>query len=636
MAGSASSAAAEAKDARVYTQCPECGTVFRITAAVLRAAQAQVRCGVCDANFNALLFLSDDLDAGVTPATTGAVAANVSEPVAEFMAAGDATPDAARDAEPGPAPEPEPEPEQALEPTAEPELAQPAPPQSEPVPAPELWPGSGEPPHATRTTPSADESRAFEELTASLAAASAAADAEPADPFNVLEPDDVDELLLEGAAPDQPPEDGGAALEFNAPPADWERIFIAGDEPVPVEALDLSLGPTAGDPGDPGHETLLLEPEPDAEAEAEDEAEAEAEPEADPNLPDASAGDARPYHVLDELPASEPDLVLQWLDDGTAEPAAEPTPPPPAHAADAAETVAEAPVEDEFDVELDLRAALEPMRPANLSESWLDDPLAQTDEFPLPDFSVPPPGLDATENPAADDADDPGHADASGAAFAAAPGHAGFEQAAEPDVDQFDLGSGSPEPTPISADEFRPRTARPARAPAAPPAVAAAIALALLLAGQLVHHAREPLIDTPIVGPPLAALYRALGAPVEPRWNLAAYEVRQWGAASDATPGMLRLRASIVNRAGRAQPYPLLRVVLEDRYGGAVARREFRPQEYLPGHAAPATPLGAGARADADLRLIDPGSEVVGFELDVCLERRGALVCGTDPRPPEG
>ena len=49
MAGSASSAAADAKDAHVYTQCPECGTVFRVTAAVLRAAQAQVRCGVCDA-----------------------------------------------------------------------------------------------------------------------------------------------------------------------------------------------------------------------------------------------------------------------------------------------------------------------------------------------------------------------------------------------------------------------------------------------------------------------------------------------------------------------------------------------------------------------------------------------------------
>ena len=45
----------------MYTQCPECGTVFRVTATVLRAAQARVRCGVCDATFNALQFLTDDL-----------------------------------------------------------------------------------------------------------------------------------------------------------------------------------------------------------------------------------------------------------------------------------------------------------------------------------------------------------------------------------------------------------------------------------------------------------------------------------------------------------------------------------------------------------------------------------------------
>jgi len=204
----------------------------------------------------------------------------------------------------------------------------------------------------------------------------------------------------------------------------------------------------------------------------------------------------------------------------------------------------------------------------------------------------------------------------------------------EPQVEHIVLGGDEPEPPLVSADEFRPRAVRPARGPVSPGAIAAVAALALALGGQLVHHARESLIDTPIAGPPLAALYRALGAPIEPRWNLAAYEVRQWGAGSDSTPGTLRLRASIVYLADRAQPYPLLRVVLEDRFGGTIARREFRPAEYLPGHISPTTPLAAGARADADLRLVDPGSEVVGFELDVCLERHGALVCGTDPRPP--
>ncbi len=43
----------------MYTQCPECGTVFKVTPDVLRAARGVVRCGVCDATFNAVHSLSD-------------------------------------------------------------------------------------------------------------------------------------------------------------------------------------------------------------------------------------------------------------------------------------------------------------------------------------------------------------------------------------------------------------------------------------------------------------------------------------------------------------------------------------------------------------------------------------------------
>ncbi len=45
----------------MYTQCPKCATVFRITAVQLRVAEGEVRCGSCTISFNALLSLSDDL-----------------------------------------------------------------------------------------------------------------------------------------------------------------------------------------------------------------------------------------------------------------------------------------------------------------------------------------------------------------------------------------------------------------------------------------------------------------------------------------------------------------------------------------------------------------------------------------------
>ena len=43
----------------MYTQCPDCATVFRVTAEALRFAQGDVRCGVCSTTFNALENLSE-------------------------------------------------------------------------------------------------------------------------------------------------------------------------------------------------------------------------------------------------------------------------------------------------------------------------------------------------------------------------------------------------------------------------------------------------------------------------------------------------------------------------------------------------------------------------------------------------
>jgi predicted Zn finger-like uncharacterized protein len=43
----------------VYTQCPDCATIFRVTAEALRTAQGDVRCGVCATSFNALENLSE-------------------------------------------------------------------------------------------------------------------------------------------------------------------------------------------------------------------------------------------------------------------------------------------------------------------------------------------------------------------------------------------------------------------------------------------------------------------------------------------------------------------------------------------------------------------------------------------------
>ncbi len=159
------------------------------------------------------------------------------------------------------------------------------------------------------------------------------------------------------------------------------------------------------------------------------------------------------------------------------------------------------------------------------------------------------------------------------------------------------------------------------------PWIAAAAVLLLLFVAQVVHGERESLVRGPGVGPLLAQTYAFLGRPLTTPTDLSAYELRQWGAANDpGQQGRLLLRASIVNRASFAQPYPLLRLALQDRFGATLGVRDIEPSDYLPG-ASQSKLLGPGERADAEIRIVDPGEEAVGFEMDVCLPVDGGVHC---------
>jgi predicted Zn finger-like uncharacterized protein len=157
--------------------------------------------------------------------------------------------------------------------------------------------------------------------------------------------------------------------------------------------------------------------------------------------------------------------------------------------------------------------------------------------------------------------------------------------------------------------------------------------LALLLMAQWVHSYRATLARHPTVGGPLQAVYRTLGVPLTPNWDLHAYQIRQWGVMSDpATPGTLRVRATITNLADFAQPYPLLRLVLEDRWGEQIRAREFDPSEYLEAMVASNRLMNPGQQANATIAIVDPGPDAEGFRFDVCLKGVAGTVCGEEVR----
>jgi Protein of unknown function (DUF3426) len=156
--------------------------------------------------------------------------------------------------------------------------------------------------------------------------------------------------------------------------------------------------------------------------------------------------------------------------------------------------------------------------------------------------------------------------------------------------------------------------------------------LLLMLVVQIVHHFRHDLAANATFNGPLTSIYAVLGIPLVPRWDLGSYEVRQLGASTAAdAPGQITVRASVKNGAHQAQPLPLLRVTLQDRFGNRIASRDVPPQSYLPRAIPSSSLLSAGQRIDAEMAFVDPGSNAVGFEIDACLPAPGGgISCAND------
>ncbi|MGB8694609.1 MAG: zinc-ribbon and DUF3426 domain-containing protein [Steroidobacteraceae bacterium] len=156
--------------------------------------------------------------------------------------------------------------------------------------------------------------------------------------------------------------------------------------------------------------------------------------------------------------------------------------------------------------------------------------------------------------------------------------------------------------------------------------------LALLLGVQIIHHWRNDLATLRSLFNPLDRLYRAMGQPLAPNWNLAAYDVRQLGASSDdADHHRVHVRLSLSNHAPGPQMMPLVRLRLLDRYGKPLSAGEISPRQYLPAALQQTRWLDAEQRIDAELNVTDPTGQASSFELDVCVPTAGGgLRCGGD------
>ena len=187
------------------------------------------------------------------------------------------------------------------------------------------------------------------------------------------------------------------------------------------------------------------------------------------------------------------------------------------------------------------------------------------------------------------------------------------------------------EPSLAAALEPEPARLRPSRSSLAW-SIGGLLAVLVLLA-QITHQYRQDLVRHPQVGPLLKDIYARIGMPLSHNWDLDAFELRQWGNGGGPDEnGRLTVRTSISNRAAFAQPHPILRLQLDDRFGDAVAVRDFEPAEYLKNPSEASRLLGPGASLEAELVVVDPGQDAVGYQLDVCLRESATILrCAQGP-----
>jgi predicted Zn finger-like uncharacterized protein len=158
-----------------------------------------------------------------------------------------------------------------------------------------------------------------------------------------------------------------------------------------------------------------------------------------------------------------------------------------------------------------------------------------------------------------------------------------------------------------------------------------AAATVLVLAGTWAHTQRGTLLRHPAAAAVMGPIYGLIGVEAAPRWSPEKFRALKWEAEADpAQPDRLIVAVEFLNSADFAQPYPVLRVVLEDRFGRRVGSQDVSPAQYLEGYSR-GRRLPAGGRVRTTIEVPDPGARAEGFRIDFCLESgSGEPTCGAE------
>lgn len=160
--------------------------------------------------------------------------------------------------------------------------------------------------------------------------------------------------------------------------------------------------------------------------------------------------------------------------------------------------------------------------------------------------------------------------------------------------------------------------------------VAGIIVLALLLLVQILHQSREALAVNPAFNGSVGAVYRVLGSPITPDWDISGWRIEKTRPDTQGQDS-LTIYSQIGNKAADPLPYPLINVSLTNRYQDVIGSRLLEPADYLPDDLDTRELVAPGTNFAALFSIEIPDADIHGYKLDVCYRISGTrLKCAVD------
>jgi predicted Zn finger-like uncharacterized protein len=161
--------------------------------------------------------------------------------------------------------------------------------------------------------------------------------------------------------------------------------------------------------------------------------------------------------------------------------------------------------------------------------------------------------------------------------------------------------------------------------------VAGLAGLGLLLLLQALHQHREALATYPVFSSSVGSIYRMIGRPVTPAWDISGWRFEATKGSTDDDDEVLTIYSRVGNKSAEPLPYPLISVSLTDRFEDIIGSKVLEPGDYLAENLDTRQPVEPGDTFSAVISIAAPDAKATGFKLNVCYRQPGGqLKCAID------